>query len=108
MNIPLENPEAFVSDVFVIVAMKEAVASFAGHGMDAGDVRSLNLSIAPVSGGRLLREWRSLTTQHLLVVSYTFRVPESISSNISFSLGNQTSAAAMSLVRSKLSVVGWG
>lgn len=102
----VDDPDKYVTDAFVNIAMKDTVASMAGHGVETSHVTGLEISFLPSTtnstGGR-----RLVSVSGDLVVKYVVTVPESISDAITSSL-QEPSRDVRGAVQLKLAMVGEG
>lgn len=102
----VDNPEKYVTDAFVNIAMKDTVASMAGHGVDTTHVTGLEISFLPSiknsAGGR-----RLVSVSGHLLVKYVITVPESISDAVTSSL-QAPSRDVRDTLQLKLAMIGEG
>jgi len=81
----VDDPDKYVTDAFVNIAMKDTVASIAGHGVETTHVTGLEITFTNSSNGR-----RLTSVAGNLVVKYVVTVPEDISDEIASALQDPT------------------
>jgi hypothetical protein len=102
MTAELDNPEKITEDAFAKIAMKDTVASLAGHGVEVRDVTEVEMTFTSNStDGRRLS-----SNAGNFVVNYVLTVPDSISSECASSIRNTAVSDIRTVLQPKFVVVG--
>lgn len=107
----LDNPDAYIDDAFVNIALKGLVSGLAGHGVEASDITALNVKFTPETIGRrlatpLVPAPAPAPMTGNLVVSYTLTVPESVSGSCASSIKGASLPDMQQQVQLKFAAIG--
>lgn len=81
---------AIAHDPFVTIAVKDVIASMAGHGLDASDIIDVNISFDLIDSGG--SSGRRLKSSGNVTAAYAFRVPESLQALVTLSISSNNAA----------------
>jgi hypothetical protein len=110
-----DNPFIDATNPVVIAAMKEAVASLAGNGVEPERIVNLSMTFSPETAAANKRALRGFSAEKralaanggILTMTYAIEVPSSVSHRISEAMSSSTEAMAQQVISSKISEVGW-